>query len=147
MKKDCLNRNKSVSELGQLVSDFGDLFLVEGFSDCVGLLHSLLVPFLGSFSSLVLELLDEVLLAPSDLAGKVTQLAELSEAAQLDSSQGIGNDLSLFGVVGSGDSFEDFQSAESSGTDGLLVGQHASDGSPEHSGGGSIMYVTSGGVG
>ena len=60
--------DKSVAELSQLISDFGDLFLVECFSDSVGRLNSLLVPFFGSFSSLVFKLFDEVLFAPSDLA-------------------------------------------------------------------------------
>jgi hypothetical protein len=119
--------------LGQLISDFGDLFLVEGFSDSVGLLDSLLVPFLSSFSSLVFELFDEVLLAPSDLAGQISQLAELSEAAELDGSEGIRDDLPFFSIIRSWDSFEDFESAQSSGTDGLLVWQHTSDGSPGHS--------------
>ena len=119
--------------MGQLVSNFGDLFLVEGFSDSVGLADSLFVPFFGSLSSLAFQLFDEVLFSPSDLAGQISQLAELSEAAQLDGSEGIRNNLSLLGVIRSRDSFEDFQSAEGSSSDGLLVGEHSSDGSPDHS--------------
>ena len=119
--------------MSQLVSDFGDLFLVEGFSDSVGLLDSLLVPFLSSFSSLSFQLFDEVLFSPSDLAGQISQLAELSEAAQFDSSKGIWDNLSLLGVVWSWDSFEYFQSTEGSGSDGLLVWKHSSNSSPENS--------------
>ena len=105
------------------------------------------MPFFSPFSSLVFELFDEVLFSPSDLTGQVSQLAELSEAAQLNGSEGVGYDLSLLGVVGGWDSFEDFESGEGSSADGFLVWEHASDGSPDHSGGSSIMYVTSGGVG
>ncbi len=59
---------RSESVFGELVSNFGDLFLVKGFSDSVGRLDSLLVPFFGSFSSLAFQLLDEVFFSPSDLA-------------------------------------------------------------------------------
>jgi hypothetical protein len=124
---------RSESVLSQLFSNFGDLFLVEGFSEGVGLLDSLFVPFFGSLSSLAFQFFDKVLLSPSDLAGQITQLTELSEAAQLDGSEGIRNNLFLLGVVGSWDSFKDFQSSEGSSANCLLVGEHASDGSPDHS--------------
>lgn len=92
------------------------------------------MPFFGSFCSLVFELFDEVLFSPSDLAGQIAQLAELSEAAQFDGSKSIWNDLSLLSVIRSWDSFEDFNSTEGSGTNGFLVGkQYSSDGSPNHS--------------
>ena len=133
--------------MGQLVSDFSYLFLVEGFSHGVGSLDSLLVPFLSSVSSLTFKLINEVLLAPSDLTGEVSQLAELSEAAQLYSSQSIRNDLSFFSIIRSGDSLEDFESAQGSGADGDLVWQHTSDGSPYHSGWSSVVDVSSSGVG
>ncbi len=145
---ECLNKSyRSKSVLGQLISDFGDLLLIQSLSDSVGLWYSLLVPFLGSLSSLAFQLFNEVLLAPSDLAWQISQLTELSEAAQLDSSQSIWDNLSFFSIIRSGDSFEDFQSAQSGSTDGLLVWEHTSDSSPEHSWGSSVMDVSSVGVG
>jgi hypothetical protein len=119
---------------------------VEGLSNVVGLGNSLLVPCGGSLSALVLELADQGLLSPSDLAGKVTKGAELSEAGQLNCSEGIGDELSLLGVIGGGNSLEDFESAECLSSSGGLMGQHASDGSPEYSGGGTVVYESSAGV-
>jgi hypothetical protein len=50
-------------------------------------------------------------------------------------------------VIWSWDSFEYFHSAKSSGSNGLLVWKHTSDGSPENSWWGSVMYMTSSWVG
>ena len=66
------------------------------------------MPSGSSVPSLVFKTGDEGSFAPSDLARKVAKNAILSKAAEFDCSQGIGDDFSLFGVVGSGASFEDF---------------------------------------
>ena len=134
---------KSVPILSQLVSDFSNLFLVESFSYSIGLLNSLFVPFLSSFSSFWFELFNEVLFSPSDLAWKIAQFTELSEAAQLDSSQSIRNDLSLFSVIWSWNSFEYFKSTKSWSSNGSFMWKHTSDSSPENSWWSSVMYMTS----
>ncbi len=66
------------------------------------------MPCRSSFSSLVLQVLDEGSLSPTDFRGKVSKGAKLSKAAKFDGSQSVGNDLSLFGVVWGGDSLKDF---------------------------------------
>jgi hypothetical protein len=144
--KEGLNNRESISVLAELVSDFADLLLVEGFSDVVVLFDSLFVPFVSSLSSFVLEILDKVLLTPSDLVGEISELAELSKAGKLDASEGIRNDFSLLGIIGGGNSLENLESGHSGGTLGGFVWDHTSDGSPEHSGGSSVMNECSSGV-
>ena len=98
--------------------------------------------FLFSF-----EASDEVLLGPADLAGELSKVAELSVGLQSENLEGVGDNDTLLLVVGEGDSLEDLQSTESSGALGGLVGEHASDGSPENARWSSEVDMSLSGVG
>ena len=110
--------------------DFGGIDIL---SNSTSLFDSSFVPGESSLLSLIFQLLDELLLSPSNLSGQVSEGAELSEGSQFHTSHGIGHILLLGGVVGGGDTLENFKSAQSGGTDGSLVGQHSSNASPEDS--------------
>lgn len=69
------------------------------------------MPSQSTSSTVVLQLIDKLLLAPSDLGGQVSQGAELAEVLEPDDLQGIRDDEPLLGIVGSWDSFEDLELA------------------------------------
>ena len=68
------------------------------------------------------------------MGADVTQRAELTVVLQLEDLKGLGDDLSLLGVVRSRDAVEDFKFGQSGSTTSSLVGQHTTDNSPEDSG-------------
>jgi len=100
----------------------------------------------GSFLSLRFQLFNNILVLPTGVSAQITQQAEISEVLESDDLKGRGDDLSLSGVIRGGDTFEDLELTKGGGTSGSFMGKHASDGSPEDSGGGSVMDDTSSGV-
>ena len=72
-------------------------------------LNSGFVPVGGSLFSLGFKSIDQLFVVPSDLGRKVTQDTEFSEAAELDTPEGIRDDLSFDGIIGGGASFENFE--------------------------------------
>ena len=93
----------------------------------------------SSFAALVFHFGDQLLLSPSDLSGQISEGTELTEVAQLRALHGIGHARPLLSIIGSGDSFEDFETAESSGSPGSFVRHHSSDGPPEDTCRGAVM--------
>jgi hypothetical protein len=71
--------------------------------------------------------------------------AVLASGLQTEYPKGLGNDDALLLVVGRGDTFEGLEALEGSGTAGSLVRDHATNGSPEHLGGGAEVEGTSSG--
>ena len=104
------------------------------------------MPGHGSFSSLIFHSGHQFLLAPSHLRREVSQGAELAEVAQLHTSHGVGHADALLGVVRSGDSLENFETAQSSGSTGSFVRDHASDGAPEDTGRSAVVHEGAAGV-
>ena len=137
---------QSISVLSKLLSDFGNFSCIDILSYSSSFLDSSLVPGEGSLLSLVLELLNELLFSPTDLRWQISEGAELPEWGQFDTSHGIGDILLLGGVIRSGNTFENFKSAQSCGTDSGFVGQHSSNASPEDSWWGSVVDEGSSGV-
>jgi len=99
-----------------------------------------------SFLSLRFQLFNNILVLPTSVSAQITQQAEISEVLESDDLKGRGDDLSLSGVIRSGDTFEDLELTKSGSTSGGLMGKHASDGSPEDSGRSSVVDNTSSGV-
>ena len=137
----------SISVLSELLSDFGNLSSIDWLSDSASLFNSSFVPGEGSLFTLVFELFNELLLSPTDLRRKITKGAELSEWSQLNTSHGIGNVLLFSGVIRSRNSLENFESAQSCGSNCGFVGQHSSDASPEDSWRSSVVHESSSWVG
>ena len=104
------------------------------------------MPSDGSFPSFVFHAGNQLLFAPSHLRGEVSQGAELAEVAQLDAPHGVRDADALLGVVRSRDSLENFEAAQSSGSTGSFVRDHASDGAPEDTGGSAVMHEGAAGV-
>lgn len=136
----------SISELGQLFSELLEVVVTSSLLSLLKKIELSLVESGASLLSLFFDGFDDLLLFPADLGAQITQNAVGSEALQSEDLEGLGNNLSLFHVVGGGDTFEAFHSGKSSSTSLCLVGKHTSDGSPEDSGGSSVMGVTSSGV-
>lgn len=133
----------SISELGELLSDFLDFRKVKGSSSLVGLLEFSVVELLGSGLSFLFQSVDEVLLVPSEQVAQLSEEAELLVGSKSDNLQGVWDDLSVLGIVWGWDSIENLDSSQSGSSLGSLVWQHTSDGSPEDSGWGSVMVETS----
>ena len=76
-----------------------------------GSLLTLLVPGESTRPTVILKLLDELLLAPSDLSGEISEGAELSEVLESDDLQSIWDNKSLLGVIGGGNSLKDLELA------------------------------------
>ena len=135
-----------MSEGAELFSEGLEIVTLNGLSS-LGLSTVLLfVESVGSFLSLGFQLFNNRLVLPTGVSAQITQQAEISEVLESDDLQGRGDDLSLSGVVGGGDTFKDLESSQSGSTSGGFMGKHASDGSPENSRGGSVMDDTSSGV-
>ena len=91
------------------------------------------VELLSLLLSLLLEGIDEGSLGPAALGGKIAEGAELSVGLQSEHLKSFRDDDSLLVVVGEWNTFENLETAESGGTLGGLVGQHATGGLPEES--------------
>ena len=73
---------------------------------------------------------------------ETTDGAVLAAGLEAENTEGLGNDHLLHLVVGRGDTLEDLQSLHRRGTTSSLVGDHASDGLVEDTGGGSEVEGT-----
>lgn len=85
---------------------------------------------------------NDVLVLPANLAGQTTDSAELAAGLETENTESLGNDDLLGLVVGRGDTLEDLEALESSGTTGGLVGDHATDSLVENSGGSAEVEGT-----
>jgi len=90
------------------------------------------VEFAGLGLSLLFTGGDDVVASPSGHLGEVSHSAEVSTGLHAQDLEGIGDDNALFAVVGAWHTVEDLQLGESESTTGSLVGEHGSEGSPEH---------------
>jgi hypothetical protein len=97
--------------------------------------------------SLVFQFVDEVQLGPAGLGSEITDSAELSVGLQSENLEGLWDDHSLLVVVWEWDSLEDSKTAKSGLTAWLLVGEHAADDLPEHTGWALPMLETASWVG
>lgn len=92
--------------------------------------------------SSLLQSSNDVLVLPANLAGQTTDSAELAAGLETENTESLGNDDLLGLVVGRGDTLEDLEALESSGTTGGLVGDHATDSLVENSGGSAEVEGT-----
>ena len=93
------------------------------------------VPGLGLGLSLGFEIGDDAFLGPAGDSGELTESAEVSAGLQAEGSESIRDDHSLLLIIGERNTLEDLQLAESGGASWQLVGEHASEGLPENTGG------------
>ena len=96
--------------------------------------------------SLLLERRNDALLGPAGQGGEFTERAEFSVSLHAEGLKGVWDDHSLFLIVGERNSFEDLKFAESIGTSGFLVGEHATKGLPENTTGGFPVFGSTTGV-
>ena len=135
-----------MSEGGELFSEGLEVSTFQSLSS-LSLGTVLLFPDLvGSFLSLRFQLFNNRLVLPTGMSAQISQQAEISEVLESDDLQSGGDNLSLSGIIRSGDTFEDLELTEGSSTSGGFMGKHTSDGSPEDSGRSSVMDSTSTGV-
>lgn len=105
-----------------------------------------LVVLLGLGLSLRLEVLDNSLALPADVAGELTKEAGASVGLDSENLEGLRDDHSLLGVIRVGNALEDLESLESGLTAGGLVRDHAAEGSPEHARRRAVVLEVSSGV-
>ena len=98
---------KDLVDLGELGLGGGGSLGLEGIT---GLL--LLVVGIGLGLALVLELLEEVLVLPSDLVGEITEDGVVADGVEADDAEGGGDHLTLDSVVRVGDSLESRKTGE-----------------------------------
>lgn len=97
--------------------------------------------------SSLLQSSNNILVLPANLVAQTADSAVLAARLQAENTQSLGNDHLLLGVVRGGDTLEDLKALHGSGTSGSLVGDHATDGLVEDSGGGAeVEGTTAGGV-
>jgi hypothetical protein len=90
---------------------------------------------------------DNVLVLPAELVSETADSAVLAAGLQPQNPQGLGNDNALLLVVGGRDTLEGLETLHGGVTAGGLVGNHATDGAPEHLGGSAeVEGTTTGGV-
>jgi len=136
----------SVTQLGKLRVESSNA-LVAGGLGASGLLLGLEgVESSGLGLSLLLEAGDNVTLSPAGEGSKITERSELSLGLETEGAESVWHDHALLLVVGEGHALEDLQLAESSGTSGQLVGEHAAHALPENARGGSPVLLTAAGV-
>ena len=138
--------------LESVIGKFG----IDGLDILVGLDDGLLVlddldssgvPFSVLGDSLGLEVVDKTSLSPAALSADVSNVAVFGSGLESDGLEGVGDDDLLLGVEGKRYSVEALESAEGSGTLGGLMGEHASDDSPDVSRGGFLVNGALLGVG
>lgn len=86
--------------------------------------------------------LNDILVLPADLVAQTADGAVLAAGLQTQHTQSLGDDHLLLVVVGRGDTLEDLEALESSGTAGGLVGNHAADSLVEDARGGTEVERT-----
>lgn len=85
---------------------------------------------------------NNILVLPANLVAQTADSAVLAARLQAENTQSLGNDHLLLGVVRGGNTLEDLKALHGSGTSGSLVGDHATDGLVEDSGGGAEVEGT-----
>lgn len=98
-------------------------------------------------ATLVLKLVDDVGVLPSDFGGETAEDAVSAIGTETEGAEGVGDDEALNLVEGRGDSLEDLEAGEGGHSLGGLVGQHTTDNTPEDLGGRAVMEGTVTGVG
>jgi hypothetical protein len=137
----------SEAEAGELRLELSDALVVDSLGASGLLLCLDSVESGGLDLSLVFQFVDEVQLGPASLGSEITDGAELSVGLQSENLEGLWDDHSLLVVEWEWDSLVDSKTAESGLTAWLLVGEHATDGLPEHTGWGFPMLETASWVG
>ena len=107
---------KDLVDLGELALGGG---LGLGLEGIAGLL--LLVVGIGLGLALVLELLEEVLVLPSDLVGEIAEDGVVADGVEADDAEGGGDDLAGHAVVRMGDALEGREAAHGVLASGGLV--------------------------
>ena len=125
------DHGSSEAVLSELVVELLEILAAGSLGSSLNLLLLLLPELLRFLLSLLLKTGDEILSGPADLAGELSKNAELSVGLEAEDLESVRDNQSLFLVVGERNAVEDLQAAESSGTSGSLVGEHASHDSPE----------------
>ena len=113
----------------------------------LGLSLDVLVELGGSLSSLDRQSLDELLALPADLGSHVAENAELSLGLQAQGLGSLGDSHLLLLVIRSGDTVEHLHALKSGLTSGSLMGEHATDSSPENHRRSSVVKRASSGIG
>jgi len=131
----------------ELGVELGTVLIADKLGTGGFLLDLSFVEFAGLGLSLFFTGGDDVVASPSGHLGEVSHSAEVSARLHSQDLEGIGDDDALFAVVGAWHTIEDLQLGEGEGTTGRLVGEHSSEGSPEHSGGSGEMLEAASGVG
>jgi len=91
---------------------------------------------------LLLQLVDDVLVTPTDLVRQPLQGTVLPAGLESEDSESGGDDHLLDLVLGGGDTLKERESGQGGGTSGRLVGNHSSDGLVEDPRGSSEMERT-----
>jgi len=133
-KQDSLCRNlRSVTDGCQSFLQRAELLLdtFRGLETELNELLLALVKDLGLGLPLLLQLLDGVVMVPSNLLGQTTQQTELMSGLQPQYLESIWNNHSLHLVVRSWDAFERLQTLKSSSSPLGLVWDHSTDGPPQ----------------
>jgi hypothetical protein len=97
---------------------------------------------LGLCLSLLLEALDDVLVAPAVLVRKTLDGAVLAARLQSEDSESLGDDDLLLLVIGGGDALEELDPLDGSLASGELVREHASDRAEEDLAGSALVEGT-----
>jgi len=98
-----------MSEGGELFSEGLEISTFQSLSS-LSLGAVLLFPDLvGSFLSLRFQLFNNRLVLPTGMSAQISQQAEISEVLESDDLQSRGNNLSLSGIIRSGDTFKDLE--------------------------------------
>mmetsp|Transcript_7958 Transcript_7958/g.12307 ORF Transcript_7958/g.12307 Transcript_7958/m.12307 type:complete len:206 (+) Transcript_7958:139-756(+) len=142
-----MSQVNSESVGSELLGNLGELLVVEGLGLGSDLLLLGLEELLALCLSLLFEGLDDGGSSPADLLSELSKEASLSVGLDSQDLEGLGHDHSLLLIIREGDTLEHLESLESGGTSGGLVGKHASQASPEHAGGSSVVLESSAGVG
>ena len=121
---------KDLVDLGELGLGGGGSLGLEGVA---GLL--LLVVGIGLGLALVLELLEEVLVLPSDLVGEITEDGVVADGVEADDAEGGGDHLALDTIIWVGNTLESGKTGESVLATGRLLMAHSADRTPDHAGG------------
>jgi len=133
-KQDSLCRNlRSVTDGCQSFLQRAELLLdtFRGLETELNELLLALVKHLGLGLPLLLQLLDGVVMVPSNLLGQTTQQTELVSGLKPQYLESIRNNHSLHLVVRCWDSFERLQTLKSSSSPLGLVWDHSTDGPPQ----------------
>lgn len=85
---------------------------------------------------------NNILILPANLVAQTADGAVLAAGLQAKNAQSLGNDHLLLGVIGGRDTLENLEALHGSSTSSGLVGDHATDGLVEDSGGSAEVEGT-----